>query len=381
MPTSRALLLIALAIPQKTPNGGAIAKYVPPAPTPSSFISDSRSVLNVAAHASLDARITAIQRAGLGDIAVAILPTIGDYSANQVAVEIYRTWRVGSMANIGSAHRDVGVLLLIVPKELAPNHRGECWINTGTGAEGIITDASAAAICRDSIIPHLRNKDYAGAVGAGIGALESKLRGDAGLANPAGAGQVLPPPATPTSMFESAAGAWGVFSFVVGLLAVILGRRRWQRYHRRTCPRCGRKMRRLDEQADDAKLEAGQVVEEKLGSVDYDVWVCECGESLVLPYRRMFTSYSECRECHRRTASAKRRIIRQATTFSSGTGEDKFTCKACNASWTVAVVLPRIEVSSSSSGSGGSGGGGGGGGGSSFGGSGSTSGGGGGGSY
>ena len=203
MSTLRLLLLIALAIPQKTPSGGAIAKYVPPVPTPASFISDSKSVLSAGAHASLDARITAIQRAGLGDIAVAILPSIGDYSPNQVAVEIYRTWRVGSMANIGSAHRDVGVLILIVPKELAPNHRGECWINTGTGAEGIITDASAAAICRDSIIPHLRNKDYAGAVGAGIGALESKLRGDAGLANPAGAGQVLPPPAADKSIDDS----------------------------------------------------------------------------------------------------------------------------------------------------------------------------------
>src|SRR5205807_59893 len=136
------------------------------------------------AHAALDARITTIQRAGLGDIAVAILPTIGDYSANQVSVEIYRTWRVGSVANVGSAHRNVGVLILIVPKELAPNHRGACWINTGTGTEGIITDATAGAICRDSIVPHLRDKDYAGAVGAGIAAVESKLRGDSALANP-----------------------------------------------------------------------------------------------------------------------------------------------------------------------------------------------------
>ncbi|MEO8337904.1 MAG: TPM domain-containing protein, partial [bacterium] len=107
-----AALLFALALPQRTPVGGAITKYVPPVPTPTSFISDARGVLTSDAHAALDAHIGTVQRAGRGDIAVAILPSIGDYSPNQVAVEIYRTWRVGSVAAIGSAQRDVGVLIL-----------------------------------------------------------------------------------------------------------------------------------------------------------------------------------------------------------------------------------------------------------------------------
>ena len=152
---------------QSTPTGGAIAKLVPPVPTPASFISDARGVLEPEQRAALDVRLIAIQRAGLGDIAVAILPSLGGYSANQVAVEIYRTWKVGSVAAIGSAHRNVGALILIVPKELAPDKRGECWINTGTGSEGIITDATAGTICRDAIIPHLRERDYAGGSAAG----------------------------------------------------------------------------------------------------------------------------------------------------------------------------------------------------------------------
>src|SRR4051812_27531354 len=99
-------VLLAVALWQTTPSGGAIARFVPPIPTPSSFISDERSVLDDARHRALDARITAFQRAGLGDIAVAILPSIGSYSPQQVAVEIYRTWKVGSVAAIGNAHRD-----------------------------------------------------------------------------------------------------------------------------------------------------------------------------------------------------------------------------------------------------------------------------------
>src|SRR6185369_2567256 len=124
----------------------------------------------------LDARISAIQKAGLGDIAVAILPSIGDYAPQQISVEIYRTWKVGSVAAIGSAHRNIGVLFLIVPKELAPDKKGQCFILTGTGSEVLITDARAGAICRDSIIPYLRNRDFAGGIGAGISAIESRMR-------------------------------------------------------------------------------------------------------------------------------------------------------------------------------------------------------------
>jgi uncharacterized protein len=370
-------LALALALPQTTPSGGAIAKYVPPVPTPASFISDAKNVLGSQAHAALDARITTIQRAGLGDIAVAILPTIGDYSANQVSVEIYRTWRVGSVAAVGSAHRNVGVLLLIVPKEFAPNHRGECWINTGTGAEGIITDATAGTICRDSIIPHLKYKDYAGAVGAGIAALESKLRGDAALANPKTTGQIQPPPAR-VDHRDAVPGPLIAIGAIVAAIAAFFGIGRWRRNRPRKCPKCGRMMHRLDERADDAKLEPGQVVEEKIGSVDYDVWACECGETTVIPYNRLFTRYRECRECHRRAASSTRTVLMPPTTISSGTAEDRYTCKACGATWTETVILPQLPTPSSSSSGGG---GGGGGGGSSFGGSGSTSGGGGGSSY
>lgn len=370
-------LLFALALPfqQSTPTGGSIAKLVPPVPTPASFISDARGVLNATDRAALDARIRTIQSAGLGDIAVAVLPSVGGYSANQVAVEIYRTWKVGSVAAIGSAHRNVGVLILIVPKELAPDNRGQCWINTGTGSEGIITDATAGTICRDSIIPHLKNRDYAGAIGAGITALELRLRGDADLASTPQTAADLPAedddgvPAAPFAIGGS----------LLALILGMVGARRWRRNRVRACPRCGRPMRRLGEAADNAKLDAGAQAEEKIGSVDYDVWVCDCGGSAVIPYRKWFSKYSECPTCHRRAASAKRKTIVPATTSSTGSAEDRFRCKACGAAWTVTIVLPEISSSSSSSSSGG--GGGGGGGGSSFGGSGSTSGGGGGGSY
>jgi len=349
-----------------------LRKFVPPVPTPASFVSDTRHVLTDDAHTAIDARIRELQTGGYGDIAIAIIPDIGDYSPNQVAVAIYRTWRVGSVAAIGSAHRDVGALLLIVPKELSPNKKGQCYIAPGTGAEGIITDAASGAICRDAIIPHLREKDYLAALTAGIEAIAQRLKGDEGLAGSGTASEIqAPPPAEPDGRFRW----WFIPGGIASMFAGMFGIARWRRNRPRTCPRCGRQMHRLGEAEDDAALEPGQVVEERLKSIDYDVWECDCGEHLILPYRSMTSSYSQCRECNRRAAKAKRTVIDHASTTSSGLAHDNYTCKACGATWLVAVTLPRISTSSSGSGSGG------GGGGSSFGGSGSSSGGGGGSSY
>ena len=40
-------------------------------------------------------------------------------------------------------------------------------------------------------------------------------------------------------------------------------------------------MQRLTETGDDDFLSDGQKFEEKIGSVDYDVWQCTCGETLL----------------------------------------------------------------------------------------------------
>jgi uncharacterized protein len=364
-------LALLLSLPQQSTDG--VRQFIPPVPTPASFISDARHVLSDSAHAALDARIRGLQARGFGDIAVAILPDIGDFTPNDVAVAIYRDWKVGSVAAIGSARRDVGVLILIVPKELAPNKRGQCYIAPGTGAEGIVTDAASGTICRDAIIPLLKTRDYAGALSAGIEAIAARLTRDPGLADSSGSTpDRVVGPLPPGGWFHWWYIPGGIAAFVAWMFATITARRR----RPRACPRCGRKMHRVGESDDDAFLEPGQVVEERIKSVDYDVWECDCGEHLVLPYKAFFTSYTKCRECQRRTAKASRHVLDHATTVSSGRARDSYRCKACEATWDVMVTLPIIVASSGGSGSGG-----GGGGGSSFGGSGSSSGAGGGGSY
>jgi uncharacterized protein len=143
-------------------------------------------------------------------------------------------------------------------------------------------------------------------------------------------------------------------------------------------------MVRLSEAEDDAALDAGQQVEERVGSVDYDVWACPvCPERLVIPYRR-WSSYEACPRCGYRTVKRETVTLRAATVASAGLEEIRLACAnpACNWREVTRRVLPQLPVpvpSSDSSGGGSSGGSSDGG--SSFGGSGATSGGGGGDSY
>lgn len=367
-----AVLLYASAAGAQTPSEGGVERLVPPSPVPAGFVADVAGVVPADAEGAINARIGDLQSAGRGDIAVAVLPDIADYRPYEVGVAIYRAWGVGSVAEIGSARRDLGALLLIVPKELAADGRGHCWITTGRGAEGLVTDGVAAEICREAVVPLLRERDYGGAILAGVEAIDAVLRGDGALAAAASDSARRRPG-------RGGALAWvgGVVASLITLIGGVLGVRRHRRTRPRRCPTCGAAMQRVDEAADDAYLEHGQQVEEQVKSVDYDIWLCPaCGTQRPERYAKWLTSYKECPSCKARTARTKRRVIDAATTTSAGMAEDTTTCEACDYRTVEEVVLPKVTASAS-----GGGGSGGSSGGSSFGGSGATSGGGGGSSY
>jgi uncharacterized protein len=351
-----------------------IDRYVPPSPAPAGFIHDGGPVLSATDLADLNARIESHQAGGRGDIGVAILRDIGDYTANEIGLSIYRAWKIGSVDSIGSERRDLGVLLLIVPKELSPSGTGDCYISTGVGAEGFITDATAGRICRETIIPLLVRRDHAGAIRAGIDAIAAELTGVGaveggrqvrGVGN-LDTGQSSGGFPAPLIALLGAAGAGG---------GIVIWRKR-KRRKARLCPQGHGPMRLLDEKADDEALERGQQREESVKSVDYDVWACEeCGDRLILRYKRWFTSYSECPECKFWTVKSRTRTLIPATTSSGGLAEVTRTCHHCGFGDTRQHATPRLSSSSSSSGGSSSGGG------RSFGGSGRSAGGGGGGRY
>ena len=353
-----------------------LEQLVPPAPTPTSYIADVPRLLAPDARERLDTRIRAVQDSGFGDIGVAIMPSIGDYPPYEVGVAIYRTWGMGRIDSLGAARRDLGVLLLIVPKELAPDSAGHCWITTGNGAEGMITDATGGRICRDEIVPHLRERNYEAALSAGIEAIAGEIRSDL-----VDAGATVSQPSNDSGRSKRPGFIATIIAGILALGASIAAIPLWLRRRARRCPKCGSKMHRLEEAQDDASLSTGQQLEERIGSVDYDVWQCSCGETLVLPYAKAFSGYRACDACKVRAVKTRRTILQQPTYVSTGLAEDVSRCESCSRVTKSSVVLARRTPPSSSGGSSGSGGRSSGGGGRSFGGSGRTSGGGGGSRY
>lgn len=100
---------------------------------------------------------------------------------------------------------------------------------------------------------------------------------------------------------------------------------------RHLCPNCSAEMGRVDEEHDNDFLTPAQDMEEKLDSVDYDVWLCpNCGETDIYPFVNRDVALSECENCHARTSRFVRdRILQQPTTRAEGCGVHEYGCMNC----------------------------------------------------
>lgn len=117
---------------------------------------------------------------------------------------------------------------------------------------------------------------------------------------------------------------------LIGLIPLLSKLKEW-RDKPRKCRSCGTAMHKVDEEHDNDYLTAGQDKEERLKSVDYDVWLCpKCGETEIIAYKNPQTLYKECESCHFTTAKLlSERIIKQPTTKAEGRGLREYKCSHC----------------------------------------------------
>jgi uncharacterized protein len=134
-----------------------------PLPQPVGYVNDFANVLSPEAEARIDALARRVHAATRGDMVVVTLPDLQGRPVEEIALRLGREWKVGADAAIGDQARNAGVIILVVPKETASDGRGRCRIETGQGAEGFITDATAGALCREQI-PRFQAQDYSGAL-------------------------------------------------------------------------------------------------------------------------------------------------------------------------------------------------------------------------
>jgi uncharacterized protein len=378
-------------------------------------VHDFAGLLSPAERQSLEQLSHDVEQQTTTEIVIVTVKSLDGKTIESYANELFKKW------GIGKEKTDNGVLFLI-----APNER-RMRIEPGYGIEPLLTDSLCGEIRDNKVIPFFKRQDYAGGILSGAQELATVLR-----ANPAAArGDPNSGPhlaraaryraivAIVTVAFAAIALALVAFtigwtrlysttgfalatSIVVVLVVVaayflwrtpkqqqpiawfggatfasvaagIFNLKRYRRYGPHGCSKCGTQLELLSEQDEDPKLSAVQQLEEKIGSVDYDVWICPaCLNNDTERYINAFSSFRDCPKCKARTFKEDpQRIIRSPTPISSGLAEVEGRCVSCNYKSIRKITLPMIVTStwsgtgSSSSGSsfGGGGGGFGGGGG------------------
>ncbi|MDO5760791.1 MAG: TPM domain-containing protein, partial [Bacteroidota bacterium] len=114
------------------------------------------------------------------------------------------------------------------------------------------------------------------------------------------------------------------------------------RYKKVKCS-CGEKMNLLSEKQEDDYLSDTEQFEETLKSRDYDVWLCnKCGKVRVYPYE-INNSYTTCSTC---SAKALKRIatatIVEPTYTRSGVQRITYVCKHCKHQYSKDLRIPKL---------------------------------------
>lgn len=332
----------------------------------SQYVSDPGGLLSSSVKAEVNGKLSALRQTTTCEAVVAIPPSIGEETAAEWSEQLFSLWK------IGKKDKDNGVLMMISPGSRCT------FIMTGYGMEGVLTDAACSNIVHRAIIPAMREDDLDKAVLDGVTlicqavedpAVAEELRS----AQPDSVGETLDTldPAVIWRLLNWV--AWlamligivffimelarvrkldryhkalrwrqslpvyvivSVFSLGAGLILLIIA---WliyrnNRLHTRRCSNCGGKMHRLSEEEDNARLSTSQDLEERLKTVDYDVWECpNCHHSETLAYKERQHRYQECPNCGTVAMGLVRDTVEKApTTRSEGIGTREYECLFCH---------------------------------------------------
>ena len=137
----------------------ALVLQGPDIPPPRGLVNDFANVIPGSSAARLEQIAGDVRAKSQGEIAVVTLPQLNNYPPYEVALRIGREWGVGPMGEAGEAQKNLGAVILVVPKETSENGRGRCYVATGRGAEGFLTDGEVAGFCREAV-PFFQARDY-----------------------------------------------------------------------------------------------------------------------------------------------------------------------------------------------------------------------------
>ncbi|HPT05580.1 MAG TPA: TPM domain-containing protein [Candidatus Egerieousia sp.] len=128
------------------------ADAIPERPNPPRLVNDYTGILTLEQAASMENRCEDFSRKTSNQIVVVIVPTLYGFDKEEYARTIGKTWNVGQKKYLN------GIVLLVKPK--VGDESGEVFISTGSGLEGVLTDAMCERIIQMRLIPAFKENDY-----------------------------------------------------------------------------------------------------------------------------------------------------------------------------------------------------------------------------
>lgn len=126
---------------------------IPQKPNPPRLVNDFAGVFTPQQAAALEDSLVRFSKRTSNQVTIVTVNDLAGMEASQFAYEIGEKW------GVGSSKLDNGVVLLIKPKNKT---KGQVFIATGYGVEGVLPDASCSRIINNEMIPSFKIDDYFG---------------------------------------------------------------------------------------------------------------------------------------------------------------------------------------------------------------------------
>ena len=171
-----------------------------PVPRLEARVTDLAGTLTAPQRETLEAKLREFETKRGSQVAVLIVPTIGEEPIEDFAGRVTDEWKLGRKGV------DDGVLFAVAMKERRMR------IHTGRGVQGTLTDALSKRIVADLVTPHFRNGDFAGGIDAGVDAIMKAIEGES-----------LPLPKTASHGKVASQSSFGDFAMLAFFAVPILG--------------------------------------------------------------------------------------------------------------------------------------------------------------
>jgi len=346
------------------------------------FVSDPKDLIDFTSEQYINELLYELEQKSSVEVAVVMLPSIGQEVPKDFAVKLFNTWK------IGKADTDNGLLILTVMDQ----RRTE--FEVGYGLEPILTDVVCYLIGVNEIVPRFKKGDFGGGIENAVLQIKEFLE------NP----EVIDEVYGYTLIHEEEPFTlewYHILGLLYALICVILGfwyfgqafdiqlskDDYYDKYHRlyklkfgctqflfplpmlffasmakkrlekyRNAPRFskinGKPMKLLTNYDEIEYLAEAQLLEEELKSILYDVWITEDESDIMFleyegPNGR---KYSDCTECGYKTfGKITSLVLVEATYDHGGTRIDKYECRNCNYQEEKEIETPQKSRPSESS--------------------------------